>query len=209
MKYIENLKWRYATKKFDSSKKISSENLEKLKEAIQLSVSSYGLQLYKVIIVEKAALREKLKPVSWGQDQITEASHLVVFCNYTDVKDKHVDDFLNMTAKSQDIEVKNLSGYGDFMKGKINEMTKSESFYWTSRQTYFALGNLLNACAELKIDSCPMEGFEPEKYNEILNLSEQGLNAAVIATIGYRSNKDHTQNRPKVRKPFNELFEVL
>jgi len=209
MNLIENLKWRYATKKFDSSKKISPGNLEKLKEAIQLSVSSYGLQLYKVLIVEDTSLREKLKHVSWGQDQITEASHLVVFCNYTNVKDKHVDDFLNMTAKSQDIEVENLSGYGDFMKSKINEMTKSESFYWTSRQTYFALGNLLNACAELKIDSCPMEGFEPEKYNDILGLSKQGLNAAIIATIGYRSNEDHTQNRPKVRKPFNELFEVL
>ncbi len=209
MNYIENLKWRYATKKFDSSKKISSENLEKLKEAIQLSVSSYGLQLYKVIIVENSTLREKLKSVSWGQDQITEASHLVVFCNYTNVKDKHVDNFLNKTAKTQDMEIKNLSVYGDFMKGKINEMTKSESFNWTSRQTYLALGNLLSACAELKIDSCPMEGFEAEKYNDILGLSEQGLNAAVIATIGYRSNEDHTQNRPKVRKSLNELFEVL
>ncbi len=209
MKLIENLKWRYATKKFDSSKKISPENLEKLKEAIQLSVSAYGLQLYKVIIIENTSLREKLKSVSWGQDQITEASHLVVFCNYTNVKDAHVDDFLNMTAKSQDIEVKNLSGYGDFMKGKISEMTKSESFNWTFRQTYLALGNLLNACAELKIDACPMEGFEPEKYNDILGLSRQGLNAAVIATIGYRSNEDHTQNRPKVRKSSNELFEVL
>jgi len=209
MKYIENLKWRYATKQFDSSKKISFENLEKLKEAIQLSVSSYGLQLYKVIIVENMYLREKLKSVSWQQNQITEASHLVVFCNYTNVKDKHVDDFLNMTAKSQDIEVKNLSGYGDFMKGKIKEMTTSESLNWTSRQTYLALGNLLNACAELKIDSCPMEGFEPEQYNNILKLSEKGLNAAVIATIGYRSNEDHTQNRPKVRKSLAELFEVL
>lgn len=209
MNYIENLKWRYATKKFDSSKKISSENLEKLKEAIQLSVSSYGLQLYKVLFVENTSLREKLKPVSWGQDQITEASHLVVFCNYTNVKDKHVDDFLNMTAKAQDMDVKNLSGYGDFMKGKINEMTKSESFNWTSRQTYLALGNLLNACAELKIDSCPMEGFESDKYNDLLGLSEQGLNATVIATIGYRSSEDLTQNRPKVRKPLNELFEVL
>jgi nitroreductase len=209
MNYLENLKWRYATKKFDSSKKISSEDLEKLKEAIQLSVSSYGLQLYKVIIVENTSLREKLKPVSWGQDQITQASHLVIFCNYTNVKDKHVDHFLNMTAKSQNMDAKNLSGYGDFMKDKINKMTKSESFNWTSRQTYLALGNLLNACAALKIDSCPMEGFEPEKYNDILGLTEQGLNAAVIATIGYRSNEDHTQNRPKVRKPLNELFEVL
>ncbi|GAL63260.1 NAD(P)H-dependent oxidoreductase [Algibacter lectus] len=209
MNYIENLKWRYATKKFDSSKKVSFEDLNKLKEAIQLTASSYGLQLYKVIIIENTLLREKLKPVSWGQDQITDASHLIVFCNYTNVKDKHVDDYLNLTANAQNMEVKNLSGYGDFMKSKINEMTKSEAFNYTARQTYLVLGNLLSACAELKIDSCPMEGFEPEKYNDILGLSEQGLNAVVVATIGYRSNEDHTQNRPKVRKPFNELFEVL
>ena len=114
-----------------------------------------------------------------------------------------------MTAKAQNIEVKNLSGYGDFMKGKIGDMTEVEKNNWTIRQTYLALGNLINACAELKIDACPMEGFEPEKYNEILNLSQQGLNAAVIATIGYRSNEDHTRNRPKVRKSLNELFEVL
>ncbi|NJB82797.1 NAD(P)H-dependent oxidoreductase [Wenyingzhuangia aestuarii] len=209
MNLIKNLEWRYATKKFDSSKKVSSENLELIKKAIQLSASSYGLQLYKILIIESKALRQKLKSASWGQDQITEASHLIVFCNYTDVNDKHIEGFLNMTAKSQGIEVKNLSGYGDFMKSKIKKMTRSDSFHWTSRQTYLALGNLLSECAELKIDSCPMEGFEPEKYNEILGLSKQGLNAAVIATIGYRSDEDHTQNRPKVRKPLNELFEVL
>ena len=209
MDYIENLKWRYATKKFDPSKKISSKNLEILREAIQLSVSSYGLQLYKVLLIENSSLREKLKSVSWGQSQITEASHLVVFCNYTNVKDRHVDEFLNLTAKTQRIDVKDLSGYGDFMKDKISQMTGLESFNWTSRQTYLALGNLLNACADLKIDSCPMEGFEPERYNEILKLNERGLNAAVIAAIGYRSSDDHTQNRPKVRKPLTELFEVI
>ena len=209
MNYIENSKWRYATKKFDSSKKVSSKNLGKLKEAVQFSVSSYGLQLYKVIIIEHPTIREKLKPFSSGQDQITEASHLIVFCNYTNVKDKHVDSFLDLTAKTQGVSIKTLSSYGHFMKGKIDDMTAVEQNNWTIRQTYLALGNLINACAELKIDTCPMEGFESEKYNEILNLSEQGLNAAVIATIGYRSPKDHTQNRPKVRKSLNELFEVL
>jgi nitroreductase len=94
------------------------------------------------------------------------------------------------------------------MKGKISEMDKGELENWTRRQTYLALGNLLNACAELKIDACPMEGFEPEKYNEILGLSKLNLNAAVIAPIGYRSNNDDTQYRPKVRKPFTELFET-
>ncbi len=209
MNYIENQKWRYATKKFDASKKISLENIEILKEAMQLATSAYGLQLYKVIIIENPTLREELKQASWGQQQITEASHIVVFCNYTDVKNQHIDDYLNRTAKTQAIAIEKLNDYGNFMKSELGKMTKSAAFNWTHRQTYLALGNLLNACAELKIDACPMEGFEIEKYNEILDLPKQGLNAAVIATIGYRSKDDHTQNRPKVRKPFNELFEVI
>ncbi|MUH35389.1 NAD(P)H-dependent oxidoreductase [Zobellia amurskyensis] len=209
MNYIDHLKWRYATKKFDASKKVSPDNLEKIKEAIQLSASSYGLQLYKVLIIEDPSIREQLKTASWGQDQITDASHLIVFCNYTHVEDAHVDYFLHRTASTHNVGLNNLSGYGDFMKGKINEMTALESFHWTARQTYLALGNLLSACAELKIDSCPMEGFEADTYNTILGLAEKGLNAAVVATIGYRSHEDHTQHRPKVRKPFGELFEAV
>ena len=208
MQLIENLKWRYATKKFDPSKKVNPEDLEKIKEAIQLSVSSYGLQHYKVLIIEDVVIREKLKPASWGQSQITDASHLIVFCNYTQVKDEHIDDYLQLKADMEGISADALKGYGDFMKGKIGEKTDVEKDNWTARQTYFAVGNLLAACAELKIDACPMEGFEPDKYNEILQLSERGLNAAVIATIGYRSDDDKTQKSKKVRKPFETLFEV-
>ncbi len=209
MELIKNLNWRYATKQFDPLKKVSQDNLEKLQEAVQLSVSSYGLQLYKVLIVENKELKEKLKPASWGQDQITDASHLFVFCNYSNPSNKHIDDFLELAAKKQEIDVSNLNGYGDFMKDKINEMTEAEHKSWTIRQTYLALGNLLNACAELKVDACPMEGFESEKYNKILGLTEQNLNAAVIAPIGYRSKKDQTQYRIKVRKPISELFELV
>jgi nitroreductase len=208
MELIENLKWRYATKHFDPTKKVKNQDLEKLKEAVQLSVSSYGLQLYKVLVVEDKDLREKLKPVSWGQNQITDASHLIVFCNYTNVEDKHIDNYLELTATTNGISTDSLNGYGDFMKGKISEMNNSELENWTRRQTYLAMGNLLNACAELKIDACPMEGFEAKKYNEILGLTKHNLNAAVIAPIGYRSENDDTQFRCKVRKPLTELFET-
>lgn len=209
MEYIKNLKWRYATKKFDSTKRVPQEHLNQLKEAIQLTPSSYGLQLYKVIIIEKAELKKRLKIASWNQDQVTDASHLVVFCNYTSVSDQNINDFIKRTAETQGIDATSLNSYGDFIKEKLKEMTVSEVFNWTFRQTYLGLGSLLSACAELKIDSCPMEGFESEKYNDILELSEQGLNAAVIATIGYRSSEDHTQNRLKVRKSFNQLFQVI
>jgi nitroreductase len=209
MNLLEHLQWRYATKKFDPTKKVSSNDLEKIKQAIQLSVSSYGLQLYKVLIIENLEIREKLKPVSWNQSQITDASHLIVFCNYIDATPQAIDNFIEQTAVMRSLDLERLNGYGDFIKSKLNEKSDTEKASWLKSQTYLALGNLLNACAELKIDACPMEGFEPEAYNEILGLNEQGLNAAVISPIGYRHHEDDTAELPKVRKPIKELFEIV
>jgi len=143
-----------------------------------------------------------------GQNQITDASHLFVFCNYSVVKDEHIDDYITLKANIEGKTVDDIKGYGDFIKGKLVNQTEDEKNNWTIRQTYLALGNLLSACAELKIDTCPMEGFEVKKYNDILELSERGLNASVIVTIGYRSSKDLTQNTKKVRRPFKTLFEL-
>jgi nitroreductase len=209
MRLIENLKWRYATKKFDPSKNISDKDLERLKEAIQLSVSSYGLQLYKVIVIKNKRLRKQLKEASWGQSQITDASHLFVFCNYTERSENHIDDYIQANSKIQGTPVDELSGYGEFIKGSLAQKTDLEWISWSEKQTYLALSNLLIACAELKIDACPMEGFESEKYNEILGLNEKGLNATVIAPVGFRSEEDHTQHRKKVRKPKELLFKLV
>ena len=209
MNFIENQEWRYATKKFDPSKKVSAEDLELIKRAIQLSVSSYGLQPYKVLIIANKALREQLKPASWNQSQISDASHLLVFCNAEKAEPRAIDEYIELTAKTRGIEEKVLSRYGDFIKMKLSEKSPEEQFYWAKNQTYIALANLLSACADLKIDACPMEGFEPEQYNEILGLNEKGLNAAVIATIGYRSEEDETRHLAKVRKPVETLFEEL
>ena len=204
--FIEQQKWRYATKKFDASKKIDANNLELLKEAIQLSTSSYGLQPYKVLIIENPTIREELKAASWNQSQITEASHLIVFANYTNLDEKVIDKYIKRVSKTRNIPEDNLKNYGDFMKSKILGLTPHEQNTWTSKQTYLALGNLLNAAAELQIDVTPMEGFEPEKYNEILNLKSQNLNASLAATIGYRHEEDSTQYAQKVRKSKEELF---
>ena len=209
MELLEHLEWRYATKKFDPQKKVSREDLNKLKKAIQLSVSSYGLQLYKVLIIEDIELRKKLKPVSWDQNQITDASHLFVFCNYNRVNSKDIDTFIRQTADSRNIEYEKLAGYGDFIKMKLDEKSEVERTNWLERQPYLALSNLLMVCAELGIDACPMEGFEPERYNEILGLEVKGLNACVIATVGYRMPDDRSQHLPKVRKPMHLLFEEI
>ncbi|QGY45719.1 NAD(P)H-dependent oxidoreductase [Maribellus comscasis] len=209
MELLKNLEWRYATKKFDPNRKVSQTNLEKIKRAIQLSVSSYGLQLYKVLIIENKNIREQLKPVSWNQNQITDASHLFVFCNYTKINDDDIDDFIRLTSQTRNIEMAKLEGYGEFIKMKLAEKSEAEQTNWLERQPYLAVSNLLIACSELEIDACPMEGFEPDKYNEILGLTEKGLNTCVIATIGYRDDSDRSQDLPKVRKSTDLLFEEI
>jgi len=208
MKLIENLKWRYATKKYDTTKKVSEDDLQQIKEAIRLSPSSYGLQAFKILDIKDKDIREKLKLASYWQPQITEASHLLVFCGYADVNDGHIDEYLNLKADTQGFDVELLKEFRNFMKVFI-EGRKSGKQVWTAKQTYIALSNAIAACAELKIDSTPMEGFEAEKYNEILGLSSKGLKADVLLAIGYRSDEDKTQYDMKIRKPMESLFEIV
>ena len=204
--FIKNANWRYATKKFDATKKVSDENLNILKEAVRLSASSYGLQPYKVIIVENPEVRAQLQPVAWGQTQIVDASHLLVFANVTDFGDAQIDAYINNVAVTRGLPTDALQGYSDFMKSKINALTVEKRNVWTAKQTYIALTNLMNAASELGIDVTPMEGFEPEKFNEILGLEALGLNASLVAPIGYRHEEDATQHYAKVRKSNEELF---
>lgn len=207
--FIENQNWRYATKKFDATKKISDEDLTILKEAMRLSSSSYGLQPYKIIIVENEDLRKAIQPVAWGQSQVVDASHLIIFANETNFGNDGIDRYIKNMTETRGIAVENVQGYVDFMKMKINALPEEARNIWTSKQTYLALANLLNAAAELKIDVTPMEGFEPEKVNEILGLPALGLNATLLATIGYRHEEDATQHYKKVRKSNEDLFITL
>jgi nitroreductase len=204
--FIKNANWRYATKKFDTTKKVSEEDLETLKEAIRLSASSYGLQPYKVLIVDNPELRAQIQPVAWGQSQIVEASQLMIFANITDFGDAEIDSYLNNISETRGLPTEAIQGYGDFMKSKISTLPVEKRNIWTAKQTYLGMGNLLNAAAELNIDVTPMEGFEPEKVNEILGLDKLGLNASLIATVGYRHEEDTTQHYVKVRKSNEELF---
>lgn len=207
--FIESQKWRYATKKFDASKKITAEDFEILKEAIQLSTSSYGLQPYRIFIIENPELRKQLQPFAWGQSQIVEASQVIVFANITNFGEAEIDQYISNLIQTRGIPAESIKGYADFMKMKITTLAEDVRNNWTSKQTYLALGNLLNAAAELKIDVTPMEGFEPEKVNELLGFNELGLNASLIATIGYRHEEDATQHYKKVRKSKEELFTTL
>jgi nitroreductase len=207
--FLENQNWRYATKKFDTTKKVSLEDLKFLKEAIRLTASSFGLQPYKVIFIETADLRAKLQPAAWGQSQIVDASHLIVFANMTNFGDTEIDDVIQNLTTTRGLPADALKGYGDFMKSKISPLPIEARNIWSAKQTYLALGNLMNAAAELKIDVTPMEGFEPEQFNEILGLDAMNLNAVLVATIGYRHDADETQHYAKVRKSHEELFLTL
>jgi nitroreductase len=204
--FITNQNWRYATKKFDAAKKISTQDLNTLKEAIRLSSSSYGLQPYKVIIIENPGLKAQLLPAAYGQSQVVDASHLIIFANETNVDDETINKYINRISETRGIPAESLAGFGNYMKGGINSMPEDVKNIWAAKQTYLALGNLLNAAAELKIDVTPMEGFVPSKVNEILGLDKLNLNASLMATIGYRHEEDATQFYKKVRKSNEELF---
>lgn len=204
--FLENQNWRYATKKFDASKKVSHQDVDFLKTAIQLSSSSYGLQLYKILDVQNPEIRTKLRAASWGQSQIEDASHLFVFASFTHASTEDIDSYLQNCIKIRQISEESIKGYGDFMKGAIAGKSQEEVIIWNEKQSYLALANLLNAAAELKIDVCPMEGFDKAQYNQILDLDTQGLTATVVATIGYRHADDATQNNKKVRKTIENLF---
>lgn len=206
---IENLNWRYATKKFDASKKIAKKDLEILKEAVRLSASSYGLQPYQVVLVENEDLREQIKAAAWNQAQITEASDVLIFANITNVGAKEISDYIENMAAIREIPTTNLTGFENMMNKVMNAFSSEEKEVWSAKQTYIALGTLLSAAADLKIDATPMEGFDINTVNNILQLTERGLSATLIVTLGYRHDADTTQHLRKVRKPNEELFITL
>jgi nitroreductase len=209
MKLIEDLKWRYATKKFDHNKEVSPEEIDVIKQSIQLAATSYGLQLFKVIEVKNKSIREKLLPASWNQKQVIEASHLFVFCNYIDVEDINIDVYMKLKAEIQSLKIEDLKGYAGFIKDTLSAISQEKKQVWMAKQTYIALANAMTACAALKIDSTPMEGFSPKSYSDILNLESKGLQASLVLAIGYRSEEDKTQYSKKVRKPIKDLFETI
>lgn len=207
--YIDKLYYRYATKKFDTSKKLDKSQLEDVKKAIQLTASSYGLQPYEVFIISDEDLKKKLKDASYGQPQITDSSQLLVFCANTKIDESYLDNFIENISETRGTPVEDLKGMRDAIAGSVLQFDESTKTQWAQKQAYIALGNLLSAVAHFGFDACPMEGFDNDKYDEILGLKEKNLKATVIATIGYRSEEDDLQDAKKVRKPQQELFTEL
>ena len=209
MSLIENLKWRYATKRFDPERKVDDEAIRTLKEAVNLSATSFGLQPYRVVIVSDPAVKEQLRAASYNQPQLTESSHVFIFCAMTDMPAAHIDTYVDRAAEVQEVPREQLEDFANYMKGSVAGRPEETIEPWNKRQAYIGLGTLLAAAAELKLDTCPMEGFEAAEYDRILGLSDRGLTATVIAPVGYRSEEDATQHRAKVRMPLEVMFEEV
>jgi nitroreductase len=201
------LTWRYAVKKFDPTRKIAADTWAVLEQSLVLSPSSYGLQPWKFFVVETPAVRERLLPHSWGQRQIVDASHLVVFAVKTDVGPSDAERLIARSAAVRNIPVEKLNVYKGMVVGSLTRQSAADIDVWMSRQLFIALGVFLTTAALLGVDVCPMEGFVPEKYDEVLGLTAKGYAARVVATAGHRAADDTSASLAKVRYPAEEVIE--
>ncbi len=198
----QQLSWRYATKRFDPSKKISKEDWHTLEESLRLAPSSFGLQPWRFINVKTPDIREKLRPNSWNQPQIVEASHLVVIAAKKEVTHSDVENYLSLISSVRGVPTSALQDYGNMMKGFLDNLASQGACEaWSTRQAYLALGMLLSTAAALKVDTCPLEGINPVSYDEILNLNQSGYSTKVACALGYRSADDAAASYTKVRYP--------
>jgi nitroreductase len=207
---LDALRWRYATKAFDSNRKIPADTWSTLEDSLVLSPSSFGLQPYRFLVITDRATRERLLPHAWGQRQVVDASHFVVFAAHTRVTEAEIDTFIERIASTRGVTPESLASYRGMMTG----MLLSDGFrplvpHWTARQAYIALGNLLTSAALLGVDACPMEGFVPAEFDQVLGLPAQGLAAVVCCALGYRHADDKYAVAPKVRFPKSELVKRL
>ncbi len=201
---LESLNWRYAAKSYDSTKKVSAEDWTTLEQSLILAPSSYGIQPYKFIIITDQAMKEKLLPAAYGQTQITESSHVVVFAHKKTLTDADIDHFVERIVEVRGTPRESLAEYEQAMKDSAKKAVENGYVEtWNSRQAYIALGFLLETAALMNIDATPMEGFDTAQFNEILGLTD--YSAVVVATVGYRNaEKDWLANLPKVRMPEEE-----
>lgn len=206
MNTIDKLKWRYATKKFDTTKKLSDIQINTLKEAFNLTATSYGLQTMKLIVLEDSQKRNAILPAAYNQKQVVDASHLLVICIQNEVSETDVDAYYQQLHDERQTPSEVLEPYKNQLKGVIQNMGANQRTEWTIRQAYIALGNLMTVCAFEDVDSCPMEGFIPEEVDRILNLKALNLKSVLLLPVGFRAENDMFASLKKVRKPLNEVI---
>ena len=211
MNIIDSLNWRYATTKFDKQRIISDSDIDKLKEIVKLAPSSWGMQFYKIIIIKDNELKQKLLPAAYNQNQVADCSHLFVFCSLKKVFEEDInqmiDEFHRLRVNDDNYSKEGTDKYASGAKKSILGMEPKKKSEWLKKQCYIALGQLMVGCADMRIDSCPMEGFKSDEVDEILDLQSQNLTSVVLLPSGYRSEDDKYQHKTKVRKPNNLLFD--
>jgi len=210
MNIINSLEWRYATKKFNPSKKLSNQQINTLKSAFNLTPTSFGLQPVKMIVICDKELQEKFVEHSYYQRQVADASHLLVLCIEDDTTSEDINTYFDLEKKVRNIDETVIADFRkqllDMYKNKSIEEKQLSAIY----QTYIILGNLMTVCALEKIDACPLEGFIPEKIDALLNLKEQNLKSVLLLPVGFRADDDIMSEMKKVRKPLNEtIIEII
>ena len=197
---LEKLQWRYAVKKFDPSKKISEADWFVLEESLRLAPSSYGLQPWKFIVVQDPKIRAALTPVSWNQTQVEDCSHYVVLATLTKIEVAYVEKFVAKIGQVRELDVASLENYKNLMVSDLVNGPRSAIVqWWSQRQSYIAMGMLMETAALLDIDACPLEGIEPAAYDRILQLEGSGYASVAAVALGYRSLEDKYQLLKKVR----------
>jgi len=207
---ITALEWRYATKVFDAARKIPSEVWAALEKTLVLTPTSYGLQPYKFLIIQNPVKRAELLPHSWGQKQVVDASHFVVFAARTEMTEADVDKLIDRTVAVRNLPTGALNPYRGMMVGDVvNGPRGKVAHEWASRQAYIALGNLMTAAAILHVDACPMEGLVPAEYDKILGLKESGYATVVACALGYRAASDKYASLAKVRFETQDVVQYV
>lgn len=209
MNILEQLRWRYATKAFDATKKLSDIEVGQLVEAAHLAPSSFGLEPWKFMVVTNPELRGQLRAASWDQSQITDASHLIVLATKKTMTVDDVDAFIARTAAARGMTVDQLAGYADMIKGSIGARSAEAIASWNRNQVYLALGFLLETAAVMNIDACPMEGFDPSQYDQLLGLTDSDYTVAVVCPVGHRAESDGYATAAKVRRPLSEVVSYI
>ena len=205
MDSIKNLEWRYAVKKFDENKSLSTAQINILKEAFNLTATSYGLQPVKMVVVKNREIQQQLVTHSWNQPQVLQASHVLVLCIPKTYTTKDVDTYFSLVKNIRNTPDEILNPFKEMLTSSIANKTQEELTSWNKNQAYIALGNLMTVAANEQIDSCPMEGFIPKKYDEILELDKHNLTSVLVLPVGFRAEDDYMKDLQKVRKNTNDV----
>lgn len=201
---IKILEWRYAVKKFDPHKRVGEDKILKLKEAFNLTATSYGLQPIKMVIISNKELQKKLVAYSFDQQQVAQASHLLILCTKTTIDQDYIINYFERIQKVRGTSTSILDPYKQAMLEEFSNKDVKEIQQWSANQAHLAMGNLLTVCAIEKIDSCPMEGFVATGYDDLLGLEKLGLTSVLVMPVGYRAEDDIFSGFKKVRRDLND-----